>query len=63
VALQEEFNVRQLSGGGIGLTVDGVFGPETDGAVRAFQDALGLTVDGIVGPSTWRALVSGMLWL
>jgi len=59
--VQEEFNLRQLSGGSIGLTVDGVFGSETDAAVRAFQGNLGLTVDGIVGPLTWRALVSGML--
>lgn len=59
--VQEEFNLRQLSGGSIGLTVDAVFGSETDAAVRAFQVNLGLTVDGIVGPLTWRALVSGML--
>lgn len=59
--VQEEFNFRQLSGGSVGLTVDGIFGPETDAAVRAFQEGVGLDVDGIVGPLTWRALVSGML--
>jgi len=59
--VQEEFNLRQLAGTSIGLTADGVFGPETDAAVRAFQGTLGLTVDGIVGALTWRALVSGML--
>ncbi|MGE5560624.1 MAG: peptidoglycan-binding protein [Chloroflexota bacterium] len=35
---------------------DGVFGPQTEAAVRAFQSDSGLTVDGIVGPQTYRAL-------
>lgn len=35
---------------------DGIFGPETERAVRAFQSYYGLTVDGIVGPETWRLL-------
>ena len=46
---------------GHNLTVDGIFGPATDAAVRSFQTEKGLAVDGIVGPVTWRALVSGML--
>ena len=48
--------------------MDGIFGPETDAAVHAFQRALhqdipSVVVDGIAGPVTWRALVSGMLAL
>jgi peptidoglycan hydrolase-like protein with peptidoglycan-binding domain len=45
------------------VTVDGIFGPKTKSAVRAFQHAIGIVSDGIVGPLTWQALVSGMLAL
>lgn len=37
---------------------DGVFGPKTDAAVKAFQRAHKLVVDGKVGVYTWRALLS-----
>ena len=39
------------------VTVDGIFGPNTDSAVRGFQQEKGLSVDGIVGPNTWSALI------
>jgi len=43
------------------LTVDGIFGPQTDGVVRSFQSFCELSVDGIVGPFTWNALVLAYL--
>jgi hypothetical protein len=36
--------------------IDGIFGPLTDGAVKAFQSDEGLLVDGVVGPITWSRL-------
>lgn len=35
---------------------DGIFGPITDEAVKAFQKENSLTVDGIVGEKTWNKL-------
>ncbi len=39
------------------VAVDGVFGPDTESAVKAFQQSRGLAADGIVGPNTWPKLV------
>jgi cell wall-associated NlpC family hydrolase len=40
----------------LGLPADGVYGPQTYRAVRAFQARHGLEVDGVVGPRTLAAL-------
>jgi len=47
---------RLLTRAGFPCSADGIFGPKTDAAVRAFQRARKLTVDGIVGRHTWAAL-------
>lgn len=47
---------RLLISHGYGMRVDGVFGPLTETAVKAFQNRRSLIVDGIVGNRTWREL-------
>lgn len=53
--------VRMLQGlllaWGYNIKLDGVFGKNTDKAVRAFQTKYAKPVDGIVGPLTWDALL------
>lgn len=46
-----------LSKAGSSLAIDGIFGPGTQSAVRAFQKKHNLVVDGIVGPKTWAELL------
>lgn len=38
------------------LSVDGIFGAQTEENVRRFQQNYGLEADGIVGPLTWESL-------
>jgi peptidoglycan hydrolase-like protein with peptidoglycan-binding domain len=46
-----------LSGGGYNVgPIDGIFGTQTQAAVKAFQLTKGLLADGVVGPQTWAAL-------
>jgi peptidoglycan hydrolase-like protein with peptidoglycan-binding domain len=40
----------------LGITADGVAGPQTRRAIKRFQRTHGLTVDGVVGPATLGAL-------
>ena len=48
--LQRVFARTKVLGPG---NVDGVFGAQTEKAVKDFQQANGLVVDGVVGPITW----------
>ena len=41
------------------VDADGIFGVQTDAAVRSYQQAKGLDVDGIVGLATWGSLFPG----
>lgn len=50
--LQRRLTAKQVYSG----PISGVFGPQTEAAVRQLQRTNNLTVDGIVGPATWRAL-------
>jgi peptidoglycan hydrolase-like protein with peptidoglycan-binding domain len=43
----------------LGITADGIAGPQTRAAVRRFQARKGLAVDGIIGPQTRAALGLG----
>lgn len=38
-------------------TVDGIFGNNTEKAVKQYQAAHGLVADGIIGPKTWASLL------
>jgi len=42
----------------LGLETDGIFGPNTEAAVRRFQLGKGLVPDGIVGPKSWLAIAA-----
>lgn len=45
--------------GSAGLAVDGIFGPATTAAVRAYQREVGLARNGVVAERTWEALRAG----
>jgi len=55
VDLQTRLQALGLDLGNRGI--DGVFGPRTALAVKAFQQSIGILADGLVGPTTWREIV------
>jgi N-acetylmuramoyl-L-alanine amidase len=40
-----------------GADPDGIYGPNTEAAIKRFQQQNGLTADGIVGPMSWQKLI------
>jgi peptidoglycan hydrolase-like protein with peptidoglycan-binding domain len=46
-----------LGARGHNIAVDGIFGPQTDAAVKAFQTSKGLSANGIVDANTWKTLI------
>ena len=46
---------QKLVAKGYAIAVDGRYGPQTEGAVRGFQEAAHIQVDGIAGPQTQHA--------
>ncbi|KOP27503.1 cell wall hydrolase [Hapalosiphon sp. MRB220] len=41
----------------LGVEIDGVYGPQSEAAMKRFQQQNGLTADGIVGPITWQKFI------
>ena len=44
---------------GHSLEIDGEFGPNTEKALREYQEKNGLEIDGVVGPATYAKLLGG----
>ena len=49
---QDDLNTLGFSTGGL----DGIFGANTENAVKRYQTSRGLASDGIIGCNTWRSL-------
>ena len=54
LVLQDALNALGCSAGGL----DGIFGSNTENAVKAAQRSFGLTADGICGCNTWKKLTA-----
>ena len=51
-------NITKLIQEKLGISADGIFGANTEVAVKNYQRTNGLSVDGIVGCNTWRKLLN-----
>ena len=59
--LQLQSNLNEL---GYSITIDGLFGPETQQVVMSFQQSVRIEADGIAGPITLSAIQSALqTWL
>lgn len=56
---QDGLNTLGFRTGGL----DGIFGAQTENAVRSYQQSRSLTADGIVGCNTWRSLQEDVVGL
>ena len=54
---QTELLQLALKRTGAALSIDGIFGPDTRGALTRFQRQNRLKADGCAGPQTWKALM------
>lgn len=52
-------NLKLLGYKSVG-SVDGIFGPLTEAALKQYQTAHGLTSNGIASPATWQAILMGL---
>lgn len=51
-------NITKLIQEKLGISADGIFGANTEVAVKNYQRTNGLSVDGMVGRNTWRKLLN-----
>jgi hypothetical protein len=48
---------EHLVSAGSAIGIDGIFGPQTQGAVKRFQSRHGILATGVITPATWTALL------
>lgn len=51
-------NLTKIIQKAVGATADGLFGKDTEKAVKTYQEKNGLTADGVVGVKTWKKILN-----